>query len=67
MAQKEYHVDTIKCECGERGEVTFWEWENPMHHNSDFQSYYHNHKGNFRHLAGKRFKCANCEQEFRAD
>ena len=66
MAQKEYHQQSISCQCGERGEVTLWEWENPVHHSGDFGSYYDSHTGKFTHEAGKRLKCSKCGEEVRA-
>ena len=60
MAQKEYHDSALKCECGNIGKAEFWEWENPMHHDLDFKSYYSSHTGNFKHVAGTRFECGLC-------
>jgi hypothetical protein len=59
MAQKEYHDYALKCECGNVGTAEFWEWENPMHHNSDFKSYYSSSQGDFKHIGDKCFECGS--------
>lgn len=60
MATREDHSGKLKCSCGKRGKVEFWEWENPMHHGADFSSFYVSHTGHFAHLGSMKFECRKC-------
>lgn len=60
MSKKEFHKYAIICECGNEGVETEWEWENPMHHDSDFSSYYDSHDGKFTRKSGGNYVCDVC-------